>query len=179
MTTTPDDAQKAYETNQRAAERAHDGEVAFFQAVNEAAIRSGENAIKAAILINGGACVAIMAFVGALASQGRIGTAQLTDVASCMVDFASGVAFGGAAAGASYLTNYCIAGLSASRTRHWDHPYVRPGQNFPRWRTTARIFQILAIGFALGSLVAFIFGVVQLRKSVARLDPIAINTPNR
>jgi hypothetical protein len=70
---TQPDPQKVYEINQRAAERAHDGELTFFHAVNEATIKSGENAIRAAILINGGACVAIMAFVGALASQGRIG----------------------------------------------------------------------------------------------------------
>jgi hypothetical protein len=73
MMTSQDDQQRAYERNQRDAERAHDGEITFFHSVNDATIRSGENAIKAAILINGGACVAILAFVGALASQGESG----------------------------------------------------------------------------------------------------------
>jgi hypothetical protein len=173
------DPQKAFELNQRAAERAHDDELAFFRVTNEATIKSGENAIRAAILINGGACVAIMAFVGALAAQGRIGSAQLNDVASCLVDFAAGVACGGGAAGAAYLTNYCIAGLSYSRGRHWEHPYIRPGPSSRRWLNTGRLFQVVAFALALGALAAFLFGVIQLKRSVAHLDPITTVAPAR
>jgi hypothetical protein len=48
----------------RIAERAHDTETAFGVATNAAAVKNAEEAIKAALLVNGGSSVAMLAFVG-------------------------------------------------------------------------------------------------------------------
>jgi len=54
------------------ARRAHDRARDFELSTNEAAINSGQLAIRTAVLINGGAAVAVLAFLGGLAGQGII-----------------------------------------------------------------------------------------------------------
>jgi hypothetical protein len=170
---TDPDPQKLFDAKIRAAERAHDDEAAFHRYVNEAAIKAGETVIKTAILINGGACVAILAFLGSLASQGRIGSAQLSDVAGALASFAFGVAVGALAAGAAYATNYLIAQLSASRAREWEAPFIRDGQKSKRRRHIAWCFHVLAVFFGAGSVLAFVIGIVQVRQSIGHLNPTA------
>jgi hypothetical protein len=165
------DPQKLFDAKVRAAERAHDDETVFHRYVNEATIKAGENVNRTAILINGGACVAILAFLGSLASQGRVGSSQLGDVAGSLTWFAGGVAVGALAAGAAYATNYSIAVLSSSRAREWDQPFIRDGQRSNRWRWIARSFHILTIALGIGSVAAFGLGIVPVRKSIGRLDP--------
>lgn len=60
---------EALEMHVRAAERAHDDEKEFGSAANSAAVKTAEEAIKAALLINGGSSVAMLAFIGTLVSR--------------------------------------------------------------------------------------------------------------
>ena len=59
------------------ARRAHDRARDFELSTNEAAINSGQLAIRTAVLINGGAAVAVLAFLGGLAGQGIISVRDL------------------------------------------------------------------------------------------------------
>ena len=43
------------------------GQTVFFKQVNEAAIKTGENTFRACLLINGGAEISVLAFIGGLA----------------------------------------------------------------------------------------------------------------
>jgi hypothetical protein len=55
--------------NMEEAHRAHDAHTNFYLSVNESAIKSGETALRACLLINGGAAVAILAFIGSVISR--------------------------------------------------------------------------------------------------------------
>lgn len=64
------DLQKwAHEQNTKAAERAHDKSEEFVLQVNEAAINGSNLALRMAMLINGGAAVALLTFVGGLSGE--------------------------------------------------------------------------------------------------------------
>src|ERR1700682_5357755 len=83
----PPEMQKWFEEIRREdAQRAHDNIEEFRRSVNEAAIKTGELALRTAILINGGAAIALLGFVGDRhatagavpgAAPGRAGVAML------------------------------------------------------------------------------------------------------
>src|SRR6266446_6671491 len=66
----------------RLAERAHDVATQFGAKANEAATKAAEEAIKAVILINGGSSIAMLAFIGTLASKDLLSSAQLSQITS-------------------------------------------------------------------------------------------------
>jgi hypothetical protein len=61
--------QGEYDRNQRAAERAHDLANDLGKRLIEASTRDAQEAIKVVVLVNSGAAVAILAFIGTLASR--------------------------------------------------------------------------------------------------------------
>jgi hypothetical protein len=78
----PEDLKRAREFNLRQAERAHNANDEFFHRANEAAVKSAEAAVRIALLINGGAAVSLLAFIGGLAAQGKVKTSELGPVFS-------------------------------------------------------------------------------------------------
>jgi hypothetical protein len=77
-----------YEQKRRDAERAHDRDDAVSDTTNAAAVASGQVALRAALLINGGAAVAMLAFIGSIASLDGLGGDHLAVMASSLVWFA-------------------------------------------------------------------------------------------
>ncbi len=57
--------------NQKIAEKVHKNQIAFASAANLAAVSTGTETVKAILLINGGACVAMLAFSAALHPRGK------------------------------------------------------------------------------------------------------------
>ena len=114
--------QQGYEAKLRAAERAHDQATETFHRVNEAAIRDAQAAIRIILVINGGAAIAVLAFVGSLVSKGY-SIPQASGIISNSLWFVFGVMATAFAASFAYLTNLCYAGSLASLTPTWDHPY--------------------------------------------------------
>lgn len=107
----------------RDAERAHDKNTEFFHNVNKAAIETSYVALRTAVLINGGAAVAVLAFLGSLASGNRVQISQLSQMASSLKLFAWGVASAAFAMVTAYLTNYFIASRVVSREPTFSFPY--------------------------------------------------------
>lgn len=99
-----------HQANIRAAERAHDANNELYDQLNQAAIGSANVALRAFLLINGGAAVALLAFLGSLA--GQIDGPDIVTLATPLMDFAIGVAVAALAAGLAYLTNYSAAGVA-------------------------------------------------------------------
>ena len=119
------DLQKwAEELRRRDAERAHDREAEFFTAQNKATIDTGQLALRTSILVNGGAAIAMLAFIGHLVGEDKIKSEQIRDITSSLIWFAIGVACALVALGCTYFSSYSIAKLSHSRTRSWTHPFV-------------------------------------------------------
>ena len=80
------------------------------------------------MLINGGAAVSVLAFIGGLAAQSRIKLDQLNMVANSLGWFAGGVAAAAAAMGFAYLTNYLAGKVERSFEKWPQPPYVREGK---------------------------------------------------
>jgi hypothetical protein len=161
--------QRTYDLNQRHAERAHDANTEFFNRTNESAIKNAESAVKAVMVINGGATVSILAFIGGLAAQGKVPFGQLAVFANCLTWFASGVALAAAMAAFAYFTNYCIAGSASRKLRNWEHPYLHDTPQSKRWQRAGIIFHVAATATGLGSLIVFICGMISVRNAILHL----------
>jgi hypothetical protein len=147
----PFDVKKwAFEVNRQHAQRAHDRLDEFHRYINEAAMKSGELALRMGLLINGGAAIALLTFIGSLPKE------QKRAFAETLVWFASGVALAVAAIALSYFTNYFMAGIASSRLRTWEHPYIQEGPTTPRYRRLNIAFHIAAVVVGLASLAAML-----------------------
>lgn len=107
------------------AERAHDKNTEFFHHVNKAAIDASYIALRTAVLINGGAAVAVLAFLGSLASSDKVQFGQISQMASSLKLFAWGVASAAFAMVTAYLTNYFITCRIVSQEQTFSYPYLR------------------------------------------------------
>jgi hypothetical protein len=158
------DLQKwALEQNTKAAERAHDKSEEFVRQVNEAVISGGNLALRTAMLINGGAAVALLTFVGGLPAD------QKRAVAATLGWFAWGVAAAVAGLALAYFTNYCIAVQERSKKWIYQPPYIQDGTTTKRWGKVIRLFRTLAILVGLSSLVLFIVGMFFVRAALTKL----------
>jgi hypothetical protein len=161
-------SQMADDINRQDAMRAHDRSHGLSGALNEATIKAGETAIKTVMLINGGAAVSMLAFMGGLVSQDRVTVKQMTDVSSSLLWFAAGVALAAGALAFSYFTNFGHVKLGLSRIHTWQHPYVIDGPTTNRWWWLCMIFHSLAIVVGVLSLGAFVVGTIDVRASIIR-----------
>ena len=116
---TPHEYEKwVYEQVRNEARRVHDRFAEFHLALSESAIKSSELTLRTAVLINGGAAISVLAFIGGLAVHGRISISQLGGIADCLILFALGVASATAGMCFSYLTHYfTLAGQSPTNFR--------------------------------------------------------------
>jgi hypothetical protein len=151
------------------AQRAHDKIDDFFLRTNEAAIKAGEVAIRMAMLMNGGAAVAVLAFIGGLISKDKIAVGKLGTVADSLTWFAAGVACSMAAMALAYFTNYCIAGAANSHIRKWDEPFIELGLKTAFWRRLGLFFQIAAVSGGIASLVCFVAGMLSVKTAITHL----------
>jgi hypothetical protein len=158
------DAQRALEISREDAHRAHDKLDEIHRYVDQAAITAGQFALRMVLLINGGAAIALLTFVGSLPKE------QKRLFANTLVWFASGVALAVAALALAYFTNYLMAGLASSRLRTWEYPYVQPGPTTSRYFILNRIFHYAAVIVGLASLAAFVFGMLRVRDALVYLS---------
>jgi hypothetical protein len=166
----PFDYQKwLHEIRRQDAQRAHDKIDDFHRYVNEATIKSGDSALRAALLINGGAAVSVLAFIGGLVAQGKIKVEQLNDVAGSLTWFAIGTACAVLAMAASYFTNYFMAGMASSKARKWEHPYLEDTPKTKWMQSLNRVFHVLAVIAGIGSLVIFVVGMLDVREAITHL----------
>lgn len=150
--------QQALDMRVRIAERTHDTETAFGTATNAAAVKNAEEAIKAALLINGGSSVAMLAFLGTLVSQHVLSPEQLGDAVRPLLYFGCGVAAAMIASAGAYFTNLLIAGSSNHKERSYIEPFVRPTPNSRKHARWAEILRWFSIIFVAASIGCFIWG---------------------
>jgi hypothetical protein len=158
------------------ARRAHDREDGFFEQVNEAAIKNGESAFRACLLINGGAAISVLAFIGSLASKDVIGVPQLAAVANSLILFAFGVIAAVAGMALSYFVNYFTAEWARSFAHIWEHPWVVPGKNTGFLGWLKAVLHVITVLVGVASVVFFVCGIFAVRNSVKHLPPPANST---
>jgi hypothetical protein len=137
--------------------------------LDEATIAAGQLAIRMAILINGGAAVAVLAFVGGLVGHEQVKLSHLVRVAGSLQLFAWGVVAAGAALGLFYCTNYCHTRLWQSYRLIVDPPYIQEGDKSKSWRWGGHFFHVTAVIAGLLSLGFFIWGVIAVYRSIKYL----------
>jgi hypothetical protein len=155
--------------NQHHAERAHDKLDNFIERSSEAAIKSGQLAVRTVTLINGGAVIAVLGFISALASKDSDRIAQIVPIAKTLLWFSGGVLMAAFAAGFAYLTNYAATGGATYQRRTWNHPYVEETARSKSWRRFQIAFQRCAVGTAMLSLGCFIIGTWNVEVAISHL----------
>ncbi|GAB7525298.1 hypothetical protein [Paraburkholderia sp. 2C] len=113
----------------------------------KAVIEAGQTALKSAILINGGAAVALLAFAGNAITKWKMepGTPLLTSVGWAMTCFAGGTGVGGVATAFRYLSQYGFGNVIQDTSKK-------------RWLRFAYIFQCLSIAAGVASFALFFVG---------------------
>jgi hypothetical protein len=149
--------------NTQVAQRAHDRSNAFARQINEAAINAANLTLRMALLINAGAAVALLTFVGSLPAE------QKRAIAATLDWFTWGVAAAVAGLACAYFTNHGLAVQERSKTFTDMPPYVINGPNTRRWRYFVLVFRILAVIVGSGSVVLFLLGMLSVRDALTKL----------
>jgi hypothetical protein len=152
-----------YEQNVKAAERAHDKSDEFRTQVNQAAIQGGNLALRMGLIINGGAAIALLPFIG------NLPTDQKRAAAASLAYFAWGVAVATGALATAYFTNYYVARSEQSRRWQPHYPYVLDGGDTSKWRLLSQIFRGASILLGLGSLTLFMVGMLSVQAAFTKL----------
>ena len=90
----------------------YDAEQAQDRELFRSVITSGQAALKSAILINGGAVVALLAFIGGVfknLSESSSDSEVISKLSYAMIYFVAGVLSGAVASGITYLAQYAYA----------------------------------------------------------------------
>lgn len=111
----------------------YNGQLEMFKSV----IMAGQNAIRTIVGINGGASVAMLAFLGHMAA---IRSPFIPVYAACLLPFAAGTLLGGLISGGTYLSQWLYAGGSK------------------KVETAGFVVNILVILFGIGSFACFGLG---------------------
>src|SRR5262245_59502610 len=151
------------EQNAEVAQRAHDRSNAFARQINEAAINAANLTLRMALLVNGGAAVALLTFIGGLPAE------QKRAVAATLDCFATGVAAALAGLACAYFTNHGLAVQERSKVFTDVSPYVIDGANTKRWRSVVLVFRILAIIVGSASVLLFLVGMLSVRAALTKL----------
>lgn len=167
----PSEYQKwVHEQKKHDAEYAHSRDDEAWHKANEATVNSGNLALRTVVLINGGAAVTVLTFIGGLVRDGKLPIgAPLAQITSPLLWFAIGVAIATVAMGFGYLANYSNAGVLSSRDRNFEAPHIVETTVTKRWRWSATVFTVLSILWAIASLSCFIWGMLSVRDAISHL----------
>ncbi len=142
------------------ARRAFDRNDQMHDELLKASLDSGREALKAALLLNGGACIALLGFLASIASREASRTSLLL-IAPAKVGlgwFAAGAFFAALGAGLAYICNSLYAGAAANLDKKFHHPYLFENAKSKRNQRWAFIINWLTLGSVSVSYVCFIVG---------------------
>ena len=155
-----------YREKMTEARRAHDRLDAFCEAINESAIKSADAVLRNCLLINGGAAVAILAFMGAVISKNTGSGKIIENIADGLTYFAWGVIASVAALGLSYIVHFATYKHATSQKKVWEHPYITPGKLTACWAWLKIGLHVLAVALAVVSAVLFVIGLFAVKQAV-------------
>jgi hypothetical protein len=128
------DFREQWEFNRATAELAHERDFARHERLDNYTVESGQNAIKAVGIINGGAAVAFVALMGNIVDSDVLKQIDRELIARCFLIFSGGVVLSAMASGLSYVTHYCHTGQNANQILNFEHPYVHETPKSRRWK---------------------------------------------
>lgn len=147
------------------AEQQHDRILREFEFHNQATIEVGTIAVRSMFTLNGGAAVALLAFMsGIVDASYPIG---IENVATGLICFAAGVAMAALAACAAYFANFSNASAVGLRKLTYEFPYSDQTPRSRNWERAGLFFQIATIAIVAFSLGCFVYGVASLASALA------------
>lgn len=140
--------------------RAHQRIADYSLSSRSAAIEASNIAIRSLFLVNGGAVIVLLGFIGAIESSEASTTFGSSRLSMPVLCFALGVGAAVFTAFLAYLIHLTDEGIYNSYQRVWSHPYVIPTENERRawWRRT--VLFPCAVMTALVSFGLFLSGVL-------------------
>ena len=151
------------------AKRAHDANQDFRAEINKETVSASNLTLRTLVLINGGAAIGVLTFLGGVASKTSVDLARVGDVASTIKWFAFGVALAVAGMALAYLTHYSNGEQAGTMLRTWEHPYVVDTGKSKVWRRVNLIVHAAAILAAITSLISFLIGMFNTSNAVTRM----------
>jgi hypothetical protein len=128
----------------------------YFKSMNEQTIATSNAVLRSLILINGGAAVAVLAFVGSIAGTDTFNVAgKVANLTTPLIWFGWGVAVAVLSMILAYFTHYFTAAYAQAEP---------PAHKLPGCLKT--IFHLLGLLAAFGSLALFLVGMYEVRASV-------------
>lgn len=122
---------------------------------HQATVSTGQMAVRLAFLINGGAVVALLAFVGSLAGSGHLHSADIHALTGSFDNFGTGLICAASAACLGYVANRIIL-----------QSILKPGKWIDRWSGFGQAATVIAVVL---SLVFFFFGLQSARDGILSL----------
>ena len=135
-----DEAWKKYQSDLKVWEIQTNVKSTFDTEMFKSVIEAGLNALKSAIIINGGAAVALLAFLGSLITKESSNSACIYPISAigyALLIFIFGVGFAGLASGFRYLAQFCYGSA---------------------WRKTGHGFNLVSVILGALSFAAFFYG---------------------
>jgi len=126
---------------------------AEFQAFSDKAVEASSSAIKGALIMNGGAAVAVLGFVSAQLSKGALPLG----ISDALMFFAWGVVLAVGSSAMAYLTHLAtMFQIDAMLSRRWEKlsNWIKPITHF------------ISIGVFLLSIAAFVAGSLSVKSSI-------------
>ena len=155
------------DSERNAAQRAHENLTEFTRQNFEAAFKSGQIALRSVVLVNAGAAVAVLFFLGTIAT--KVAVVQMSVVAHSLIWFVAGITCGLVALTSAYLTNLYDAKVGTSVNQTWVYPYSQPGHDTSYFVRLSRVVHIVAILAGAASLLLFIVGMWDIRSAIILL----------
>lgn len=166
----PEQARKIWELNKEAAEREHERSDGTILEVSKAAVTNAETVIRTLILINGGAAISIMTFVGSLAAKPGAPTTQIAAIAKGLEWFAIGTLAATLTACFAYLSNFLYVSAEQKRARDYTHPFLHETESASRLLSWAKLCHGLAVATVILSLTGFGGGIWFVSGGVAAIS---------
>ncbi|UOA23579.1 hypothetical protein DSM110277_02008 [Sulfitobacter pontiacus] len=133
---------------------------AFIAASNAAAISLSGAALKALLLLNGGAAIAMLGFVATMATGDRASLLDLSEVVSVLQVFALGAGLAVLATGFAYVVMYFQAAVAQSFDLTDEPPFYTNGNKTTLLARVYKIFHVFSVLTAFASLGSFGLGVM-------------------
>jgi hypothetical protein len=151
------------------AKRAHDASNEFHTYTNKAAIEGANLALRTLIVINGGAAIAVLTFLGGVSSKDKIDFTKVGAVADTIKYFAIGVACALATMALSYFTHFFMTGIESTKNKIWEHPFLEDTPRSLLMRKLNLGFHAAAFAAALASLALFMCGMFAASDKITHL----------
>lgn len=159
-----------YHLDQEHAKRAHDLNRQSSFEYQKAAVESANLAMRSLILVNGGAVIALLAFVGGIESGENSNTVASAKLVTPIFAFAIGTGLAMVTAALAYLVNMLDADINNSVELVWQHPYVVEESKAGKLRFCRIALHYIAILLSFGSLVSFFVGVWRVSSAIMALS---------